>query len=102
MRVPPNHPLAELLGKLLFGIENVPVKEQTRMVRRASREATKWHENEVSRMRWWIKDFEIDAVLTDMNCPECNNRLGEFTRPYHPGCHKSDCDLGNMLSDKKT
>ena len=40
--VEPNHPLAELLARKLLGIEGVPVKEQTRMIARAIREATKW------------------------------------------------------------
>lgn len=101
MRVPPHHPLLELLGKLLFGISSVSPKEQRRMVSRACREVVKWHKNEVSRMRIWIKDFERDVRLDDGTCPECWRRLGEVTNYYHPGCHKDDCDLGAMINDKK-
>ena len=39
INVKPNHPLAELLAKKLFGIEGVPVKEQTKMVNRAIKAA---------------------------------------------------------------
>lgn len=102
MKVPKNHPLLELLGRLLFGIASVPIKEQTRMVRSAGMEAVKWHQNEVSRMRAWIKAFEVDAVLTNGNCPECGRRLGERSVLYNPGCHNGDCDLGKMVEKKKT
>ncbi|MHA1470042.1 MAG: hypothetical protein ACTSSP_05710 [Candidatus Asgardarchaeia archaeon] len=40
--VEPNHPIVEMLACKLFSIETVPQKEQTRMVRRAIREAVKW------------------------------------------------------------
>ena len=40
--VQPNHPLAELLGRQLIGIEIVPKKEQTLMVKRAIQTAVKW------------------------------------------------------------
>lgn len=50
MNVKPNHPLKELLAKLLFGIEVVPAKEQRKMVNRACREAVKWHEDQVRMM----------------------------------------------------
>lgn len=44
MRVKGNHPLAELLALKLFGIEGVPKKYQTQMVRRAIKAAVKWYE----------------------------------------------------------
>lgn len=98
MRVKPNHPLAELLAKLLSGIEVVPpAKEQKRMVNRACMEAVKWHKNEISRMKWWIKDMERDLVTNDGVCPECDQRLGEYAGPYYRGCHKEDCDLALAL-----
>lgn len=40
--VEPNHPLAEILGKKLLGIEIVPQQEQTKMVSRAIKDAVKW------------------------------------------------------------
>ena len=40
--VQPDHPLADLLGRKLMGIEVVPAKEQTIMVRAAIRAAVKW------------------------------------------------------------
>lgn len=41
--VKPNHPLAELLARKLFGIEGVPLKEQQRMKQRAIKAAVRWH-----------------------------------------------------------
>ncbi len=40
--VKPNHPIAEILGKKLLGIEGVPRKEQTKMVRNAIKAAVKY------------------------------------------------------------
>ena len=42
MRVEPNHPLAEILARKLFGIECVPRKEQTRMVAQTIKAAVQW------------------------------------------------------------
>ena len=56
MRVKPNHPRTELLAKLLFGIEVVNAPERRRMANRACREATKWHEEEVKRIRQEMKE----------------------------------------------
>lgn len=44
INVEPNHPLAEILARKLFGIEGVPRKEQTHMVNRAIKAAVQWHE----------------------------------------------------------
>ena len=44
MNVQPNHSLAELLGCRLMGIEIVPKKEQTAMVKGAIRAALGWVE----------------------------------------------------------
>ncbi len=90
MRVKPHHPLMELLGQLLFGIENVPCKEQRLMRNCACREAVKWHKNEVSRMKDWVKDMERDLVAINGLCPECYLKLGKYT-------HKRDCDLAILL-----
>lgn len=97
MRVKPNHPLSELLAKLLFGIETIPVKQQRLAINRACREAAKWHKSEVLRMKSWIKDMEKDLVTNDGVCPECGQRLGEYAGPYHRGCHKEDCDMALAL-----
>ena len=40
--VQPDHPLSDLLGRKLTGIEVGPAKEQTIMVRDAIRAAVKW------------------------------------------------------------
>lgn len=42
--VKPNHPLAEILARKLFGIEGAPQKEQTKMVNRAIKAAVAWAE----------------------------------------------------------
>lgn len=48
VKVAAHHPLAELLAQLLCGIETVSAKKQKRMVKRACREAAKWHEKAVA------------------------------------------------------
>jgi len=50
MNVKPHHPLQELLARLLFSIETVPVRVQRSMVNRACREATKWHEEQIGKL----------------------------------------------------
>lgn len=57
--VKPNHPLKELLAKLLFGIETVPMAEQRRMVNRACREAVEWHELQKCK---WIAERAKDGL----------------------------------------
>ena len=42
MRIKGNHPLAEILGKKLLGIEIVPKDEQAKMVNRAIKAAVEW------------------------------------------------------------
>lgn len=44
MKVKGNHPLAEILGKKLFGIESVPPAEQRKMVARAIKAALSYQE----------------------------------------------------------
>lgn len=51
MHVKPHHPLTELLGGLLFGIETIPPKYIQRAVNRAIREAVLWHENEIQKLK---------------------------------------------------
>ncbi len=101
MHVKPNHPLLELLARLLFSIEIVPAKEQRRMVNRACREAVKWHNIRIETMKLWIKDMERDAVADNSTCPQCDRRLGNWTGPYHPGVHKKDCDLAILIDAKR-
>ena len=68
--VEPNHPLAELLARKLLGIEGVPAKEQTRMVARAIREATKWakqlqDENEQQRIEIEFIKAQLSKYLSE-------------------------------------
>lgn len=91
MNVKSNHPLKELLAKLLFSIETVSSEEQRRMVNRACQEAVKWHEAQVKTMQWWIKDMDEDIQMTNCVCPECHGghrRIG----------HLKYCALANMLT----
>lgn len=71
MHVEPNHPLQELLGKLLFGIETVPTKEQRKMVNRVCREATKWHDAKMGEMRSLLNRVATDSYLFDSDDPGC-------------------------------
>lgn len=99
--VKPHHPLKELLAKCLLGIQVVPVKEQGRMVNYACNDAVKWHEDKVNIMKQWIKNMEKILIDSDSVCPQCDERLGNYTVPYHPGVHKKDCELGIMLAEMK-
>jgi len=49
MQVKGNHPLAEIIAKKLFGIENVHWIEASRMVSNAAKAAVEWHEKEMER-----------------------------------------------------
>ena len=95
MNVKPHHPLQELLAQLLFGIETVPVAERKRMVNFACKEAARWHNKQIEKMKDWIKDMEFDIQFEDGCCPECDNNLGLL------GNHKDDCELGIMLIEMK-
>ena len=52
------HPLMELLAKDLFSIETVPPKEMGRMVARACRDAAKWHDAEIERLKKRVAELE--------------------------------------------
>ena len=58
MKVKGNHPLAEIIAKKLFSIENVPKEEQRKMVQRAIKAAIKYHEEEmkIERTAYLIED----------------------------------------------
>lgn len=68
MYVEPHHPLQELLGKLLFGIETVPAKEQRKMVNRACREVGRWHDAKVKKMKFLLKKVATNTYLFDSGC----------------------------------
>lgn len=42
IKLQPNHPLAELLGRKLIGIEVVPQREQMAMVKEAIKDSVEW------------------------------------------------------------
>ena len=90
MNVKPHHPLQELLAQLLFGIETVPVAERKRMVNFACKEAAKWHNRWIKKMKFWIKEMMADMQLEYCRCPECGNNLDYMG-------HKDDCELAIML-----
>jgi len=58
LQIKPHHPLQELLAKLLFGIETVPVAEQKRMVNRACRAAVKWYDAQNTMTIGYIRSCE--------------------------------------------
>lgn len=99
MRVKPHHPLMELLGQFLFGIENVSRKEQRLMVNRACQEGVKWHEEQTKRIRSWIKDMDGEIRSADGNCPECNEQLFYTIALREFGGHQKDCELKIMLEN---
>lgn len=62
-----NHPLAEILAKKLFGIESVPPKEQTIMVRRAINAAVEWYETQIKLMDKAL-EFYANEDNWDIEC----------------------------------
>ncbi len=100
MRVKPNHPLMELLARLLFGIEVVPSKEQRLMVNRACLEVVKWHNDKVSKMEKWIQGLEREVRSINGICPQCDMKL-DNTMIESPGSsHAEDCELGIVVSNE--
>ncbi len=71
MNIKPHHPLQELLGQLLFGIETIPPKEQRKAVNRACREAVKWHEEQMQLSSY--KRDEINRVIPDVFIGKCHS-----------------------------
>jgi len=63
MNVKPHHPLTELLGQLLFGIETIPPKYIKRAVNRAIKEAVLWHESEIKKLR---DSYKNDKCIFDV------------------------------------
>ncbi len=99
MKVKPNHPLRELLGKLLFSIETVPATEQRKMVNRACKEAVHWHECERAKIKRWVVDFNYQARQlnrrtdsSSIECPECERAI------LYGNNHADDCELKLMIS----
>lgn len=89
MNVKPNHPLAELIAKLLHAVETIPRKQMKSSHMRACREAAKWHKEQVSRFELWVYEMEKNLFCS---CPECG-------RWAHGGLgHKEDCDLFLLVS----
>ena len=50
LNVKGNHPLAEIIAKCLFGIEQVPKKYMGRMVNRACKKAVEYHKKEIKKL----------------------------------------------------
>ncbi|MDI9433103.1 MAG: hypothetical protein QM570_15410 [Planctomycetota bacterium] len=75
IQVQPHHPLAEVLGKKLCGIEAVPRDEQSRMVQRAICAAVEYHTAEIAKltaerdaMRICVEELELER--------ECRGSVG--------------------------
>ena len=90
MRVKPNHPLSELIAKLLHGVETIPRKQMKSSHMRTCREAAKWHKEQVSRFEWWVYDMEKHVRSTSCVCPECDCWVVDG--------HEEDCDLFLLVS----
>lgn len=91
MRIKPNHPLVELLAKLLHGVETIPRKQMKSFHMRACREAAKWHKEQVDRFEWWVYDMEKHLRATNGTCPECGHRIASAG-------HAEDCDVLLLVS----
>ena len=71
MNIQPNHPLAELLGCKLMGIEIVPKKEQTAMVKGAIRAALRWVKDYESLKETQITELEEEIIRMQGMIVEC-------------------------------
>lgn len=94
MRVKQNHPLAELIAKLLHGVETIPRKLMKSSHMCACREATKWHKEQMSRFEWWVYDMEKHLQATNGMCPECGNWIASAG-------HEKDCDVFLLVNARK-
>ncbi len=94
MRVKPNHPLAELIAKLLHGVETIPRKQMKSSHMRACREAAKWHKEQISRFESWVYDMEKHLLATEGMCPECGCWIASTG-------HASDCDVLLLVNARK-
>lgn len=94
MRVKPNHPLAELIAKLLHGVETISRKHMKSAHMRACREAAKWHKEQVNRFEWWVSDMEMHLQATKGMCPECGRWLASVD-------HAEDCDILLLINKKR-
>lgn len=69
MNVKPNHPLAEVLGCKLMGIEVVPQKEQTKMVNRAIKAAVEWaNTKEHNTLLELLHKIQADLIIYSCGC----------------------------------
>lgn len=91
VQVKPSHPLAELIAKLLHGVETIPRKQMKSSHMRACREAAKWHGEQVSRFERWVYDMEKHLLATEGMCPECGCWIASTG-------HKEDCDVFLLVS----
>ena len=94
MRVKPNHPLEELIAKLLHAVETIPREQMKSSHMRACREASKWHKEQVCRFEWWVYDMEKHLQATNGMCPECGRYLTTFG-------HAEDCDVLFLVNSRK-
>jgi len=103
INVKPNHPLAELLARKLFGIEGVPQKEQTKMVRAAIKAAVLFYKKIANEQGSYIcarcgfKSKECKYFLYDFaSCNDyCINCLWRLI-PTRMGTH----DVSDFYKDE--
>jgi hypothetical protein len=77
MKVKGNHPLAEIIARCLFGVENYP-SEIRRAVSRACRKAVEWHELEVAKAitsQQAREELEADGVDVDASFKRVMEKL---------------------------
>lgn len=82
MNVKGNHPLAEIIAKKLFGIENTPKEYMQRMVNNACKAAVEFYEQshatqsveKEKKVREILVDIECDGYLRGINLPKRNKK----------------------------
>jgi hypothetical protein len=45
------HPLTEIIGRKLFGIESVPKEEMRNLIRKCIKEVINYHEEEINKLK---------------------------------------------------
>lgn len=103
--VNPHHPLAEILGRKLLGIEAVPLKEQGRIVNEAIKAAVKWTLEDLDIIEGYVdltellqaENKKLKEVLED--CKETISYVKQYVSDIGLSA-EDDCNRSLKLIDQ--